>query len=767
MLGAVVLGVSVVSAMWVPGAAMAQHVKLGSEDAVPTGASEAKSAPLPTRPPRDEKSAFDKLKAPRAGGATAGDGGDAEGSDEPEEGLVDGGPTAKTRALKAGGVEGAQGEEGQAEQGGRKGATGAVPQPNDHGVSVVPPPEAKGGAALPDLTAGPRAVQVEVKKLALPRHTVAELDAAWDRRLAFAQQDAWDASLRTLNEIAEIRRDLGITNLFNHSAALIRESTLLREKGRYEVSFAVADAAVMLSPDMTFAYLSRARARLALGLHNVLPALIDVRDAAQATFYSFRATRFFASVSLFVWVVAVYVLGASVALFGLIRYGGCAIHDFRRFFPPAVLKWQAASLLGLLLAVPLLALGSLALTITVPLAGLWVYMNRGERAASLIATLGLLLTLPAVSAIMTLEGDEAAMSEDLYVFAVESGPSVTRARVSALAAEGKSDDALVYATAALALKREGRLTDAEAIYAAAVSRFADDVTLRVNYANLLVAQQNFVEAERQYGEALRLAPRDFYAHYNLSQLYKIRFGEDAKYKEQAARELDAARLRDDVLVERFVFAQDPQINRYVIDRIPQSGELLGRLFAGFDPFGPRARALWQLTFGGVSYAAFALITLVLLLCAWFVNARRGVLQPARVCNSCGAAASLYTNPEMPNDDVCGHCFHLFVEGDVADPQIRLRKEAEITGRDARLVWGRRLLTVVPGGPSLFDGNAVTGSLLLFIAALALVGHYVAPVFAADTIAPGVSLTASRTALLSVTLVCVYIANLIHLTAAER
>jgi hypothetical protein len=147
-----------------------------------------------------------------------------------------------------------------------------------------------------------------------------------------------------------------------------------------------------------------------------------------------------------------------------------------------------------------------------------------------------------------------------------------------------------------------------------------------------------------------------------------------------------------------------------------------------DPEHERAiRQLWRWIGGRLTprfhFAAAAFVTVVILVSLTFL---RQLLRPSSACPRCGMAACRRCNPEMPDQHLCGQCFHSFVSLEGVDPQSRVKKEIEVHRFQARSLRVRRIVSLmIVGAGQLLIGRSLVGVLLLAAFIASVLGAFLA------------------------------------------
>lgn len=539
-----------------------------------------------------------------------------------------------------------------------------------------------------------------------PRWGLADLDAAWrERRLALLRQDASTAAAAE-RRFRAILEELDLREAHAFAAAVVRESRKL-EASDPEEALARAALAVSLAPSLPVTHLQHLRAALA---HDPLAVgrLASIAwEAVRAGLADERTLRLLVLDLAAAGMGAHLVAGLLALLFLALRHGRSLLHDFHHLFPRGASPLQSATLLLLLLALPM-AVGAGPLVFgALVLALIRIYLGRRER-AMMAAWLVLATWIPAASGVLahwlSWEGTRAA-----ELFAVERAGDFSVLPALEARAEGAgADPATLFATAR-AVKRLGRLDEAAALYGRALEMRPRWAEAELNLGNVLLLQGDLDGAERRYARAIDLEPGLALAYFNLS---RVHYGRLDLALGQAAR--SRAIELDPSLVEQYAATERgaAPANRYVLDASLSDADLA----AAASVSGEARRLETQLATAllrplPVAWASPAGLAFVLLVAlAGHLLLQR--IRPARSCSRCGRAVCCACNPETRDGNLCGQCVHVFAAGSLVNLAARERKERAARAYRIRLDLWQRLGALLLVGP-LLAGKPVRGALLTF------------------------------------------------------
>lgn len=264
---------------------------------------------------------------------------------------------------------------------------------------------------------------------------------------------------------------------------------------------------------------------------------------------------------------------------------------------------------------------------------------------------------------------------------------------------------------ALALKREGRIEEAIAVYEGLL-KTSDDPRVLNNLANAYAAAGRADSAKEHYKKALETSPSAV-LFYNISQVYRdtLDFQAGDEYFNEALK-IDRDR------VSQFAAISTRNPNRLVIDETLSASDILSaarenrRAIINFYTVGP--------------YAASA--ASALLFAGFYAIDRRSLLRAYR-CSRCGAVVCSRCARAVQRGQMCNLCYSSIVKLVDVDPAERVAKLLEAQERKNKRDRLLKILSFAPPGAAhIYSGKLLSGFLLLWGFSFALVTFFLNPLF---------------------------------------
>jgi tetratricopeptide (TPR) repeat protein len=522
-------------------------------------------------------------------------------------------------------------------------------------------------------------------------------------------QEAWSAPAASLeSRTTRTRREAtsaGVWSVDPAARAALRDSS-----GN---PLALAQAAVVLAPDLPAAHMALASARWLHG-DDPIAAVWSVVDALAAAFRHPEGAPWLLGSALFV--IALCLSAASlVTLLGSglasLAHAG---HDLGHKLAPRAPEFARVALVLSLVLVPL-ALGEGLAGFAIGAMGIAVvYGNSRARvvlasAAALLCVSAFPLAEFAGRALTFFSADTTAAAA--YSLAGGSGAPMDVAR---LAAQQREDDLAVWALAIDARQR-GSVGEADAYYQRLLESRANDPSVANNAANVRLDLDHQESAFALYGQAL-VHSQSAVVLFNLSQAYGRAFQVD-----DLNRTLGRAQAVDGDLVASLTALEGSKTEGFVADLPLPTSVLWERLFE--SPHGavlaselrtrlaPGRLGSDPWIFGG----SFAAVWLVFA----FVGARS---EPAHGCGRCGTRVCARCEPANIDSALCTSCTRLFFQPEKTDRALRTERIHALQRRRQRIDQVVTALSVlVPGAAGLLSKRPLTLLLGAFCFALLVAG----------------------------------------------
>ncbi|MBI5509162.1 MAG: tetratricopeptide repeat protein [Deltaproteobacteria bacterium] len=525
----------------------------------------------------------------------------------------------------------------------------------------------------------------------------------WEtRRLALAagSLQGADAALR---ELVVVKDQAGWPNIFAYGEALARESEQATTKGNVGRGVELAQAAVLVAPDLPQPHVVLARALWAQGDH-VLAAVSAGLDGYLETWIEAPYLRARLGLVLNASVAVVVLATLLFALMALYRHARMMVHDFHHLLPHGATRLQSGLFGVLFLLTPLFFRIGILPTLVAWIALMGLYYERRERIAALVLLLalaGAAVLLPRVTSLMSYSGTR---SEAIYLATRDMLAEDAALRLEA-STDPRAED--LYALG-LRARWKGDLRRAVDLLSRAERVGASDARLYVDLGNLKYLLGDKQAAIAYYNRALSVDADSVVALFNMSRVY-YSLAEQQKAGEAHRR----ATAVDYELVEAFARDAKRVGPTYLVNAgVPRSLLVVPQ---PADALHERAVSQLWLWFASRSVPRFVFATgalaalLLLAVMAWL----RGAAKPSVACPRCGMAACKRCNPEMPDQKQCGQCYHAFVVREGVDPQSRIRKEIEVHRHQARTLRVRQVLSLTLTGTAQLAGGAALRGISLF------------------------------------------------------
>jgi pentatricopeptide repeat protein len=483
-------------------------------------------------------------------------------------------------------------------------------------------------------------------------------------------------SFSTGTSLYEEQLNKGIRNSESYSYLLIRRARADRAKAK-----SILQEALRYSPDLPAAYFELSKASFSFKPEDGFEAVDYILQGIEAYQRNFWWS-FMVTASLFSSLILSFILAILItAILRLLNDSPLFSHEIKE------VKTKAMLLLVLMLSVfgPLFMLGGILI-----ITGL--YMKKWDKTVVYLYFLFLLLS-PVVFMTVSLILNAPASGELRAVIQVNEAKGNTYA-LSLL--KDKNDPVELFAYA-LALKHEGRYSEAIDIYNKLIAREPDPRTYN-NLANCYVALNDMEKAKELYKKSIELKPLPA-ALYNISQAYRetLKFDKGEEYF-IAAQKLD----NDAVLRFREVFSRNP--NRFVIDE--------GLPFS----------ALWKYIKGRTEISALGFSTvspmfmpvIAIFMAAFFYILDRQLKSRAHRCNRCGEILCIRCEKHILWGQMCLNCYRSLVKLDELDAKDRIPKILAVYNYKKRRRNIIKIIScILPGSGQIFAGNILFGLLFLW------------------------------------------------------
>jgi hypothetical protein len=344
----------------------------------------------------------------------------------------------------------------------------------------------------------------------------------------------------------------------------------------------------------------------------------------------------------------------------------------------------------------------------------WLYLQRGERIAALVA-LGLILASPFLLGQIAHWAVLSPLGEDLYTVKYDLDSDLAKARLEVRATTPHPPYAVLAGLAAHA-KRLGDLGAAVQLYRRALVEYPGRADAETNLGNALFLEGDLEGAKALYESAISHDPGMAAAYFDLGQVFnRLLQLERSQQAQRQALELDRA------LVESHVQGDELRANRYLID-VPLAWTEIAGAGAGEAEEGVRSQVSARLL---GPLAGSELPTAVVLGLFFFVlSVSKRRLRPSSQCAKCGRPVCGRCDLGLAGEGLCGQCVNVFIRRSASDPPARIRKEAKVRAYQAYRATTVRVLAVILGGAGhLASGRPLIGVVVLWTAAFLVLNAF--------------------------------------------
>lgn len=544
----------------------------------------------------------------------------------------------------------------------------------------------------------------------------ASIRQALQRRADAAMIGDDGAARRAMNELLEVKRNLGLRNIPVAASLLLHDARSALASDQLDRAVDLAEAATQMAPELPATHWT-----LAVALARTDPTQVVQIGGATAQALRSWVVPFRNAITFAVWLASAIGLGFVVAALGftavqLAKYLRYLAHDISRRLTGVFGIGEFALLFLALIAMPF-ALGvGLVTSVALALGLLFAYQTGRERLTSAAVLAGMAVTPVVLQQSAPFVLFHGSRIDALVAAYTENLSPEIAARLDGLAKDD-SGERLTYARIhAHRARQRGDLAEARRWYETVVQAAPSDPSALNNLAVL-----QFLDGDQEAARAnFEAAARSDRAEPRLN--YSLLLADEGQFSEADALLL-AAREIDPQLTEAFTSLDGvrPAAQRFVEVPLPNA-----LLWARFFDVAPRQRGevleeLWYPLGGKMPPWGFLLVVAASIGLGMYASRFRSSLSVP--CSKCGRPA-----PGTPGAPYCEQCVSVFVSGVAVEPRVRQQKEVEVRRYQRRRRWAERLSSptgfglVIGGRPLLGVGLAfVIGFAVGGIALLPLLG----------------------------------------------
>ncbi len=542
----------------------------------------------------------------------------------------------------------------------------------------------------------------------------------WDQVREGMQNRDTEAARQALEKCLESKWDGALGDLELPAMAVIRWAGDIYRQGDRETPARLAEISQKLAPDSVNVHLALARYHLGGGPVEPGKSIAHYLDAIKSFKSDFSMVHRAAG-RVFIYPLSFFgLVGATLALISLARYGPLLAHDIGDFFPPDKLPaWMIGIITALVLLLPLAAGLSLWWLISWLLLVLSLYMKRVEL---VLAGVWFLFLLAAPFLVKEHAKFASARADRVLQAAIEvkrGVPGADQKRVLEEALEEDPENMLVRMSLAELLTRQGRFYKASALYKAAFDHPLTAQAAYNNVAQIYFAAGDYDSTYRALRAAMEKGPPQVEILYNLGR-YFHESGQVLESEKQykRARELFGSRI------DRLTEKTDPHTLNRTMASMPVPWQLFWkRSLKGAGTTAPFAEGMWKKLMGRVHGTVFFAAAGACFLALILLRPVKRKWRLSYRCESCGRPVCLRCQRPAKDPSTCAPCYSVFRGEGGVDLKVKMQKRSEV--QRFRDLWRRAgLITslLVPGSGQMLLGLTGAGVLLLCVSALIGAGY---------------------------------------------
>lgn len=478
-------------------------------------------------------------------------------------------------------------------------------------------------------------------------------------------------------DLYEEQLDRGIRNSDPYAYVLIKQAKTNPSEAKE-----ILKKALTYAPDLPAVYFELSKASFSLsskGIFETIDYMIKGITAYERNFW----WSFTTAGSLFMSFIISFILAMIIII--LIRLPHdipLLAHDIKE------IRTKAGILLLLIFALtgPLLLIGGMLIIIG-------LYMKKVDRVVVYLYLLFLLIS-PLIFNTATMFFQVSASNKLKAVVQVNE----SKDNQYALSILRDSDDDIELFSYALALKRDGRYTEAIDIYNRLIEK-RPSPQLYNNLANCYVAMNEMEKAKKVYTKSIEMKPIPS-AVYNLSQVWRETFD-----FEKGDEYISYAQRLDQNAVSRFrtIFGRNP--NRFVIDEVMPSSA-----FWKYSHERTADTSTMGLSIAPISFMPVASISFMIL----FAILTKRIKNRAFRCKKCGTILCNICEKRILWNQMCPICYRSLIKLDELDARKRVSRLLTVYDYQTKNRNTIKALSfILPGSAQIYAGNILSGFLFLW------------------------------------------------------
>ena len=500
---------------------------------------------------------------------------------------------------------------------------------------------------------------------------------------------------KRLEKVLATKRNKGIPNLFNPSAALLVEASSARKQGRYEDALKIIAYAKEFAPDDPEPHFQKART---IWRQNQLRALssLDALLEGWGTFFKDFRSFFPWGMSAALWLlVAMTVSSILTILLFTPRVIPRVAHDLSHIIKVPQWLWLTAVPVVLVAAV-IFGLPVVIWVLVVALV-MMLHLTNQERIAVGLAVL-FLSALPLLIHVLALSETYYSDSRPKLIYMAERGGEGAKTLEDLHKLRVKEPgNSQVLSVLGVVLKRSGRMREAESYLLKAMEISPDSPAIINNLGNILVQTGRVDTSIEHYRQALRYDD-DPRIHYNLSQALR-----ENLQLEEGEKEFRIAQERAPELSSSLMARQQEDGQRVTVDIYGEASRYLLDALS-LDQGGRQWReALWSGIVPMIPFTASWILfpaSSAILFLGLPLSGRMNLSRRCRRCNK----IHCHKCSQSSSDVLCAQCRQIFIVRSGVDPASRVKKMMQILRfTKTRALVSRVATVLLPGMGHIYLG----------------------------------------------------------------
>ncbi len=550
----------------------------------------------------------------------------------------------------------------------------------------------------------------------LPGETIpvpAQIETEWKERLGYLHDGDRLRAAAVIENINKLKLEMGADNLDLISEALLIEAEDDMAKGNVDSAIEKAYAAREISPDYPAPYYHIAKF-LFLKDKSIIASVSSYIDGIVVSYRDFWNIFYLTGTIVIILLLSLISSFVIFLIYLLIRFIPLIEHNINEWAGVSLKRYSIIMIIIAISSLPLLLGRGIIWSTIFWLMLVWIYLGKREK------TIGILFLLVAGSAtsLLPLSGPFffSGGSKGLDVMnRIYRGEWISPSDRYGEIINEETEDWKGYFSAAISLKMQGRLDDAQRYYEEALSKNPDSAKILNNLGNIFFYKKDYNKAIYFYKSAIEKDKRLVSSHYNMSQALREMLSFD-----EGNKKFEEARGLNKELADLYARKSTLSYQHLVIDENFAIFDLFEKAISFKGPNEDNVLLSISLFIVGIRQPFFqaALVILIIFMALSSSHIRKkGNISTC--CPVCGRAVCRKCHRYMYEIKVCNNCLSILKK--------RQEDKKTIKGiKDIREIWTRVkrkermaniLAGLIPGLGHLHMDRFVKGFIinLIFIA----------------------------------------------------